>query len=122
MTGGTPTTNDVSLALSLLFGVAQLAVGAGVASRLLRRDVWRRRRDLLLVLLGLWFAASGVTELFVSGMEVARQLRGVPSAMAFDLWRGRADGFLLVVSAALVVCLLMALVADMATRAKASRQ
>jgi len=62
-----------------------------------------------LLLIALWFVASGMTELFVSGMETAHDLRGVPSAASFTLWRGRADAALTVASVILVIMFLVAL-------------
>ena len=108
--GGVPTSSPASLVLSLIFGAAQVIVGGVVAYRLIARSEWRRLNLLMLLLIALWFVASGVTELFVSGMETAHGLRGVPSAAGFALWRGRADMALVVVSIALVGAFLVALI------------
>ncbi|MGH2517502.1 MAG: hypothetical protein ACRDHP_17770 [Ktedonobacterales bacterium] len=108
--GGVPTSSPVSLALSLVFGAGQLVVGAGVAYHLLARSEWRRPNRFLLLLIALWFVASGVTELFVSGMETAHGIAGAPSLAEFTLWRGRADTTLVVVSALLVAVLLSGVV------------
>lgn len=106
MIGGVPTSSPASLTLSLIFGAGQLVVGSGVAFRLLARSDWRRTNLFTLLLIALWFVASGLTELFVSGMETAHDLRGVPSAAGFTLWRGRADTALVAVSLALVILFL----------------
>ena len=104
-----PTSLPVNVVLSLLFGAGQLIVGGAVAIRLIARSAWRRLNHFVLLLIALWFVASGVTELFVSGMEALRNLRGAPDAAVFALWRGRADMALLAVSGMLVVALLAAL-------------
>lgn len=93
--------------MSLLFGVAQVVVGAAVAVRLLPRKPWRFGGQFLLLLICLWFLCSGFAELAVSGMEVARALGGAPSAQEFVAWRGRFDALLLVATAALAVALLV---------------
>ncbi len=100
------TGGGVSLALSLLFGVGQIAAGAAVVWRLLPRRPWRSAAPSLLFALCLWFMWSGVTELAVSGMEVARAAGGGPGTEEFAAWRGRADTALWAVTAALIFSLL----------------
>lgn len=116
-----PTSSPASLVLSLIFGAAQVIVGGVVAYRLIARSEWRRLNLLMLLLIALWFVASGVTELFVSGMETAHGLRGVPSAAGFALWRGRADTALVVVSVALVGAFLVALIVRQVRRFERAR-
>ncbi len=96
----------MSLALSLLFGVAQIAAGAAVAWRLRPRKPWRSAGPSLLFAMCLWFISSGLIELLISGMELARVEGGGPSAEAFAVWRERADSVLLVVTVLLVLALL----------------
>jgi hypothetical protein len=98
MTGSLP----LNLILSLVFGLGQVIVGAWLAYPLLgeRRRQWRVA---LLAFVGLWFAVSGVIELFVSGMEMSQRLVGAPAAAGFALWRGRADTVLFVASALLAL-------------------
>ena len=96
---------QINLVLSLIFGVGQIVAGVFVARRLIGGGAWQRPNMLLLVALSCWFVASGVCELFVSGMEMARVLGGTPSLATFALWRARADDALLGVSVALVVLL-----------------
>lgn len=105
MIGGTRTSSSspASLALSLIFGAGQVVVGGAVAYRLLVRSEWRRLNIFALLLIALWFVTSGVTELFVSGMETAHNVRGVPGAASFAVWRGRADTVLVVISGSLVI-------------------
>ena len=91
-----------------MFGAGQVVVGGVVAYRLLAGAKWRQTNLFLLVLLALWFVASGLTELFVSGMETARDIRDTPSAAVFTLWRGRADAALVGVSIVLVATFLIA--------------
>lgn len=93
----------INLVLSLVFGFGQIAVGALVARRILAGGAWRRPSALLLLAVSCWFVASGACEIFVSGMEAARALGGVPSPATFGLWRARADDALLGVSVALLV-------------------
>ena len=94
--------SDLSLALSLVFGVAQIVIGGGVAVELVRRGRWRSGRGYLLLLIALWFPCSGIGELIVSGMEVARRLTAIPSAATLILWRARVDASLLVVAGVLL--------------------
>src|SRR5262249_44936853 len=92
-----------SLIGSLLFAVAQLAGGGWVVAWGARGGRWRRTGAFLLMLLGAWFFWSGATELFVSGMELAQRLRGVPTAATFAAWRSRADTLLVLVTVALAL-------------------
>lgn len=94
---------QINLVLSLMFGVGQLVAGVFVAWRVLGKGTWRRPNMLLLLTLSCWFVASGICELFVSGMETAQTIGGVPSPATFTLWRARADDALLGVSIALIV-------------------
>lgn len=89
--------------LSLLFGLGQVVVGGVVTWRLVTRKGWRRPSMLLLLALCCWFMVSGVTELFVSGLETAHTMGGAVSSASFALWRARADDFLLVASIVLLV-------------------
>lgn len=104
--GASPTSSSVSLALSLLFGVAQVGIGGAFVWYLLRRGRWRPVRGYVLLLIAAWFVCSGAAELVVSGMETAHRLWGAPSLATFALWRGRADLALLVASGLLVLCLI----------------
>lgn len=112
---------QINLILSLVFGVGQVVAGLFVSRRLLANAPWRRPGSLTLLLLSCWFVASGLCELFVSGMEAAHTLAGAPTLATFEVWRGRADDLLLGVSGALVLlfigcCLLLRL------RGRAARQ
>lgn len=109
MIGGTRTSSPASLALSLIFGAGQIIVGGAVAYRLLTRSDWRQLNRFILLLIALWFVASGVTELFVSGMETSHVLHGVPSAADFAIWRGRADSALVAISAILAAIVVIAI-------------
>lgn len=93
--------SPINLALSLLFGVGQIVVGALFVAH--GRSRWRRAGVFLLMLVGAWFVCSGVIELFVSGMESVQRLSGVPDHAAFSLWRGRADTALAVATVALLL-------------------
>lgn len=93
--------SPINLALSLLFGVGQIVVGALFVTH--GRSRWRRAGVFLLMLVGAWFVCSGVIELFVSGMESVQRLSGVPDHAAFSLWRGRADTALAVATVALLL-------------------
>lgn len=92
---------SANLVLSLLFGVGQIVVGGLLVIHGRRR--WRRAGDFALILVGVWFACSGVIELFVSGMETVQRLSGVPDQATFTLWRGRADEVLAVATGALLL-------------------
>lgn len=98
-----PTAVQINLVLSLIFGLGQAVVGLAVAWRLLAGKAWRRPSMLFLLVVSCWFVASGITELFVSGMETAQTVGGALSEATFVFWRARADGLLLAASVALVV-------------------
>lgn len=93
--------SSLNLAISLLFGVGQIAVGVALALRGLRHGSWRRAMLFTVALLGLWLACSGIAELIVSGFEVMSRAWGAAPA-AIVAVRRAADGGLLVVSLALV--------------------
>ena len=95
----------LSLLLSLLFGMAQVAGGGAVAWWLLARRCAGEPRRFVLLLIAVWFVCSGIAELFVSGMETAHQVSGQPPVRAIALWRGYADAALLLVTLALVAAL-----------------
>ncbi|HLY30732.1 MAG TPA: hypothetical protein VKQ36_06865 [Ktedonobacterales bacterium] len=91
----------INLILSLVFGIGQLVIGMGLAVYAVTGGRWRLWRIFLAGLAGAWFAVSGATELFVSGMETSQRLTGMPDRAFFTLWRGRADTLLFGVTAAL---------------------
>ena len=97
---------SINLAFSLLFCFAQLAVGLLFVFRILVHGLRRSPKRFLLLILAAWFAMSGVTELFVSGMEVLRSVTGHPTARGFTVWRGRADTTLAIYSCVLLVVLI----------------
>ncbi|MGH2504115.1 MAG: hypothetical protein ACRDID_16530 [Ktedonobacterales bacterium] len=91
----------INLLLSLVFGVGQVVVGAWLAAHTIGRG--RGWRTGVLVCVGLWFVVSGVIELVVSGMEASQRLTGSPGRVTFDVWRGRGDLALAVVTVALAI-------------------
>ncbi len=93
----------LNLILSLVFGLGQVIVGAWLARYPLTGGRRREWRAALVGFVGLWFIVSGVTELFVSGMETSQRLTSAPAAATFALWRGRADTLLFVASAVLAL-------------------
>lgn len=94
---------SINLVFSLIFGVGQLVVGSFVARNRLR--AWREIKSYIILLVGAWFIGSGLAELLVSGMEVARDVTGTPSLATFNRWHAGADTFLLVWTLALVLAL-----------------
>lgn len=118
--------SDLNLALSLLFGVAQIALGGAVAAGLVRRGRWRSLDGYILLLISLWFPFSGLGELIVSGLEVGRRLTATPSAATLALWRGRVDAGLVAVTIVLGVALvafpLVRRVANSVTKRSASER
>jgi len=91
-----------NLILSLIFGVGQIIVGAAMIIFTARRARWRRLSFFGLALIGAWLAASGITELIVSGTELLARLGGNISAADAQQIRPRADTAFLDVSLALL--------------------
>lgn len=91
-----------NLFASLVFGVGQIVVGAGLAWFELAPRKWRDWRAILAGAAGVWFFVSGACELIVSGMEVSRVTGGGPSLATYRAARGVADDALLAVTVALV--------------------
>jgi hypothetical protein len=108
------TASPLSLALSLVFGLGQLAAGIGVTRWTLVARRWRRASYFVLLLIALWFVCSGLAELFVSGTEALHQSAGWPTAAASALWRRRADTALLAATIILTLSLLVYLAARFA--------
>lgn len=96
-----------ALAISLLFGVGQLAVGALLVGRGLRDGRWRRLRGYVVMLLGVWLACSGLVELYVSALALASLGWGLPTPRDLDRWRQRADAILLGATGLLALLLLL---------------
>jgi hypothetical protein len=96
-----------ALAISLLFGVGQLVVGALLVGRGLRGGRWRRLSVYVATILGVWLACSGIVELYVSGLALASLSWGVPSPRDLAQWRQRADDVLLGATGALALLLLL---------------
>lgn len=96
---------NLSLIISLLFGIGQVAGGAAVVWWLLARRRAGGPRTFVLLLIAAWFVCSGIAELFVSGMETAHLVSGQPASNAIATWRGRADAALLLVTLALMMAL-----------------
>jgi uncharacterized membrane protein HdeD (DUF308 family) len=95
-----PLTN---LILSLIFGVGQVIVGAGMAVYTARKRRWQELRWFGLAVLGAWIACSGITELIVSGSELlARQSTTLSSAQAAQI-RAVADQAFLIASIILLL-------------------
>ncbi|HLV99902.1 MAG TPA: hypothetical protein VKT82_14625 [Ktedonobacterales bacterium] len=92
----------LNLVLSLVFGVGQVVVGAAMIIFTLRRARWRRLSFFGLALIGAWLAASGITELVVSGTELLARLSSTISATSAQQIRARADTAFLDVSLALL--------------------
>lgn len=90
----------VNLVLSLVFGLGQIVVGGLLIAH--GRSRWRRVGVFVVMLAGAWFVCSGAVELFVSGMESAQRISGVPDHATFSLWRGRADTGLAVATGLIV--------------------
>ncbi|HEX2347329.1 MAG TPA: hypothetical protein VHI51_02735 [Ktedonobacterales bacterium] len=112
----------INLILSLVFGVGQVVVGGWLAWHVAHGKLGRWRTALLVVV-GLWFVASGGAELFVSGMETSLRLTGAPPEAVIALWRARADTTLYVVTGALVVgALIYALILPLIGRGRAARE
>lgn len=80
-----------NLYISLVFGVGQVVVGAAMIVYTARRQRWRQMTFFVLALLAAWLAASGLTEIVVSGTELLARLGGGISAATAQQVRARAD-------------------------------
>lgn len=96
-----------ALAVSLLFGVGQLVVGALLVGRGLRGGRWQRLSVYVATVLGVWLACSGLVELYVSGLALASLGWGMPSPRDLAHWRQRADDVLLGATGVLALLLLL---------------
>ncbi len=97
-----PLTN---LILSLIFGVGQIVVGAGMAVYTARKGRWRKLRFFGLAVLGAWIACSGITELIVSGAELLAQQSSALSVAQAAQMRAAADQAFLIASIILLLVL-----------------
>lgn len=79
-----------NLYISLAFGVGQVVVGAAMIVYTARKGRWRQMTFFVLALLAAWLAASGLTEIVVSGTELLARLGGISAATAQQV-RARAD-------------------------------
>lgn len=91
------------LAISLLFGAGQVAVGVALLVRGARRGRWRRLGIYVTMVLGAWFVCSGAVELIVSSLAASSEAWGQPAPAALARFRGGADVGLIWASVALVV-------------------
>ncbi len=98
-----------SLAVSLVFGAGQCAVGAGFVAHELRGARWRRGLGYAAIIFGVWLACSGAAELVVSSSRLAAAWWSVPSPAALARVREVADATLLAVSIVLLVTLPLSL-------------
>ncbi|HEU5367155.1 MAG TPA: hypothetical protein VFU69_01775 [Ktedonobacterales bacterium] len=80
-----------NLYISLVFGVGQVVVGAAMIVYTAHRQRWRQMTFFVLALLAAWLAASGLTEIVVSGTELLARLGGSLSAATAQQVRARAD-------------------------------
>lgn len=99
------TAAPADLAISLVFGAGQVAVGGALAWRGLGHGRWRRAASFTMALIGLWVMCSGVAELIVSGLEAAAQGWHTPAAQTVAAVRHTADGGLLAAAVLLAVAL-----------------
>ncbi len=90
------------LYLSLVAGVGQVIIGLAMVLYSARRARWRQITFFGLALIGAWLAASGITELIVSGTELLSRLSSNFSATSAQQIRARADSAFLGVSLALL--------------------
>ncbi len=91
-----------NLFISLAFGMGQVLVGAAMIAYAARKARWRQITFFGLALLGGWIAASGITELVVSGTETLARVGQTFSAATAAQIRARADMAFLDASLALV--------------------
>lgn len=84
-----------NLFISLVFGIGQVVIGAAMIAYAARKARWRQITFFGLALLGAWIAASGFTELVVSGTEMLAQLgQTISAATAAQVRAGADRGFL----------------------------
>jgi hypothetical protein len=91
-----------NLYLSLTAGVGQIIIGAAMIVYTSRRARWRQITFFGLALIGAWLAASGITELVVSGTELLARLSSNISAITAQQIRAQADTAFLAFSLALL--------------------
>jgi hypothetical protein len=91
-----------NLYISLAFGVGQIVVGAAMIIYAARRARRRQMTFFVLALLAAWLAASGLTEIIVSGTELLARLGSSISATAAQQIRARADAVFFDVSLVLI--------------------
>lgn len=95
------------LTISLIFGVGQCVVGAGLLVRALRAHNWQRPALFVSGVLGAWAICSGMAELVVSGFTAFSLSSRVAGPSALSGVRHAADTALLVASGVLVLPLLV---------------
>lgn len=84
-----------NLFISLVFGIGQVVIGVAMIAYAARKTRWRQITFFGLALLGAWIAASGVTELVVSGTEMLARLgQTISAATAAQVRAGADRGFL----------------------------
>lgn len=91
-----------NLFISLVFGIGQVVIGAAMIAYAARKARWRQITFFGLALLGAWIAASGFTELVVSGTEMLARLGQTISAATAAHVRAEADRAFLVASLVLL--------------------
>ena len=94
---------NVSLFMSLVFGVAQCVFGVAVLAHGLRANRWRRTGVFLLMVLGAWALCSGTAELLVSCLDVTARAGGVPGPAQLTAVQHTTDMVLIAVSGALLL-------------------
>lgn len=89
---------QMTLAISLLFGLGQIVAGAVLVWRLLAARRWTHRNRVIGALAGIWLLVSGGGECLVAGAEALHRA-GIPAL------RAHVDAVLLGVTVALFVAL-----------------
>jgi hypothetical protein len=93
--------SSLQLAISMLFGVLQIGIGAAIQVHGWRRRLFSRLRFFLVGLGGIWFICSGIDELVVSSVDMLNRNGRLLNAAQVSLLHSDAQTALWVATLAL---------------------
>ena len=101
---------SLALVLSVVAGIAQIGTGLLLLVKKALRSHPRRVIQVGITSLAMWLLASGAAECVVSGLDLLRNLTGLPEVQVIQLWKTRADTLLFVVSIGVAAAFILYLV------------